>query len=119
MSMSKIIETYVQTREPFVQKGIRISVDWLGNHIGYRAVCYSARESNREGTNGIRLGEHVVSPGFYAFMSEPELSTLTDILKEESLASGIQFILDEELTKEEGYRALYFYKMELLKAKLV
>ncbi len=86
-----------------------------------RMVCYSTKESDSNGKNGIRIpyGESNVLPGFRPFLSEEDILNIAKALAEESKANKIQFVLDDEMTETEGLRALRFYKMSVLRSEVV
>jgi len=86
-----------------------------------RMVCYSTRESDANGKNGVRIpyGESNVLPGFRAFLFEEDILNIGKALAEESRVNNIKFVLDDEMTTTEGLRALRFYKMSVLRSEVV
>ncbi|MCX6757221.1 MAG: hypothetical protein NTW35_03695 [Candidatus Nomurabacteria bacterium] len=109
------VANYIESRERFIRDGIGFAIVTTpeGYH-GYRAVCFSTRESNDNGTNGVRLDN-----GFLAFVSGDELNQIVALLSEESRNYGVQFNLDDELTKSAGRKCLYYYKMSKLRSPVV
>ncbi|MFA5131749.1 MAG: hypothetical protein WC444_00275 [Candidatus Paceibacterota bacterium] len=118
------VKDYIASRESFVKNGIRFQIVSVAGgadtHMSDRMMCSSIRKSNKEGTNGVRIPyTGGFMPGFYAFMTESDLSRAVDVLAEESRENEVQFILDDELTEELGARARYFYQMRVLRSRVV
>ncbi len=117
------LKDYQESQRNFVRAGIAFQVVLLTDnvpHPSYRMVCWSTRGSNADGTNGVRCQPDGRIPySFYAFVSEKEIAKAVEVLTEESRANGIQFILDDEMTKELGNGTHLFYKMSVLRSALV
>lgn len=106
------LKAYVESGKNFTKNHIKFRViqhegnDW--------AVCSSTRVSNPDGTNGVRFDD-----GFCAYLSKKELPRVVALLAKESQKNDIQFILDDEMTQNEGLNCHYYYKMQLLRSPVV
>ena len=87
----------------------------------YRMVCYSTKESDDNGENGLRIpyGESNVIPGFHPFLSKEDISNIADALAQESKATRIRFVLDDEMTETEGVGVFRYYEMSVLRSEVV
>lgn len=104
------VKDYVEWRVGFVSDDICFAiVPNPGDSPDYVAVCFSTRESNDDGINGVRFSE-----GFRAFLCKAEFDKIANLLSEESSLFGIKFTLDDELTKSEGLKCLLYYQVSEL-----
>lgn len=106
------VSDYQNSGRTFEKNGICFAVTRVNGLP--RAACWSSRESNDNGTNGIRLEN-----GFYALPTSDEIEEMANVLAYESREHGIQFIKDDEMTEEEGCFCIYYYKMQLLRSPVV
>ena len=107
------VAEYVATREPFTDGDLSFEI-WNGGRVfATRLVCHSLREANDNGTNGEWMDK------FYAFLTKRQITRVVQILTAESRQYGIQFTLDDRQFRGNGRDAFLFYKMHVLRSRLV